>query len=327
MVSFMPHAVYQCYLSRYNFLEFKWDSLNFGWSLSDVLKKSKEQELSKKEDDVEMEPVTSMEISLIESALDKIDALNYSDKFALETMPAGQSNSDSLHSAESNEWMEIGTWSNEMAAGNEGNSAMVVRYGSPTSWANHAAFDDSDSDDTYESDDENSDYGKFRIEFREDNTAEAVEDNSDCDTDTVNKLPVLNGWQDGNVECCSEERKEQFSAICSKNKSYLLSKEVLVKVNDDFVRNVRVPCPQVAANNVPVQEDNSLNIMFYDKTHDQCTCADDRCCDKCADHDWIPPTLDIYNHTSFSFDIGPDLLKHPGPAPSILLQVRLFNLG
>lgn len=323
MVSFVTNAGCSSYTFSYTFLEFKWESLNFGWSLSDVLKKSKEQELSKRKDTIEIESVSSAEISLIESALDQIDALNNSARFALETVPLRQNCSESSDSEGSNDLMEIGTWSNDMAAGSEGNSSMVVRYGSPTSWANHAAFDETDSDDTYESDDENSDYGKFRIEFREDNTAEAVEDNSDSDTD-VNRLPVLNDWQDGNIECFSEERNEQFSAICSQNKSYLLSKEVFVKVNEEFVRNVRVP--ELAIDNVPM-EVKDLSTMFYDQIDGRCGCPDDQCCDKCVEYNWIPPTLNFSNQSSFSFDVGPDLKEHPGPAPSILLQVSLLNLG
>lgn len=91
--------------------EFEWPPLDFGWSLADVLRKSKEENeklLAIKAKTNESE--VCKEIVLLNSAVEK----------SSENGSEPQQSEDKDKTDESREekdapWMEIGTWSNEMA--------------------------------------------------------------------------------------------------------------------------------------------------------------------------------------------------------------------
>lgn len=170
---------------------YEWPMLDFGWTLADVLKKTREAKENVKED----EKVAEIEEKLVEE--------KKSDEEAKE-----KSANDILDEADEKlkkEQLEIGTWSNEMAKNLEEDELLPrnlemcsrrnVRYGSPTSWdvnsqsavAKRSPTDndygsDSDefpSDDDYESsadgDDGDVDEYGLKIEFKNDHLAEAVE--------------------------------------------------------------------------------------------------------------------------------------------------------
>lgn len=91
--------------------EFEWPPLDFGWSLADVLRKSKEENekllaLKAKTNESEV----CKEVALLNSDLEK-SSENESELQQTED----QDKSDESREEKDAPWMEIGTWSNEMA--------------------------------------------------------------------------------------------------------------------------------------------------------------------------------------------------------------------
>lgn len=183
---------------------FKWPMLDFGWTLADVLKKTKElkmknEEESKIEDPIKVEdPEHSIEEKKIEEEKN-------------EENPEKSANDKLEEANEEAKWLDIGMWSNEMAKHvpddfEDGGllpdnleicSSNRIRYGSPTSWegtceprisknsfnkkANFSNIYPSDSE--FDSDEDQDDLPDFEeddalglnIEFKNDHLAEAVE--------------------------------------------------------------------------------------------------------------------------------------------------------
>jgi endoribonuclease Dicer len=180
---------------------FEWPMLDFGWTLADVLKKTREAKVSV-EEGAKIEEITDevdKELEAIEG--NKIDESN--------DEKVQKSANDKLEEIdEKAKWLDIGTWSNEMAKnfanGLNGGilpnnlelcSTNKIRYGSPTSWEgacvprsanstrpNLPNIYASDSDD-FDSDEDNDDAPDYeeddahglKIEFKNDHLAEAVE--------------------------------------------------------------------------------------------------------------------------------------------------------
>lgn len=68
---------------------------------------------------------------------------------------------------ESKDWIEIGTWSNDMALADGTVVKSSVRYASPTSWMTlQSTYEDfSDSDESFLSSESDSECGGLKIEF------------------------------------------------------------------------------------------------------------------------------------------------------------------
>lgn len=175
--------------------KFQWPMLDFGWTLADVLKKTREAKMIKDEVEENVEEPTEIKTEKIDE--EKSDT------------EKEKSANDLLEEAEKkarDDLLEIGTWSNEMAKKYEdedelgllpGNLEMCtsknIRYGSPTSWdvssaaarKNQMDIYPSDSDDDLHTDDdcdsspdgEEGEVDEFglKIEFKTDHLAEAVE--------------------------------------------------------------------------------------------------------------------------------------------------------
>lgn len=165
---------------------FEWPILNFGWSLADVLKKSREAKLNA-QSAVEMPPSETNKIEVLEEEItekesDKSAAIEEEKKENGEIEKDEKTANDLLEEADKKlkaEGFQIGTWSNEMAetfedemmldGDNWGLPANVdlcsrnrtnIRYGSPTSWEVGTKEQSSDlryytdSDGSYVSDDD-----------------------------------------------------------------------------------------------------------------------------------------------------------------------------
>lgn len=162
---------------------FKWPTLNFGWSLHDMLKK---HNLDRKKETVE-----HCEAVILAEPVENDDSREEAEEAEEE---------EQLENADNE--LEIGTWTNEMAnnielnAQGEINSAdALVRYGSPTLWDKNRLENDnntlqnyfSDSGSSFQSDEEDEngsgtfdsyekmDDVKLRIKFESNNVAEAFE--------------------------------------------------------------------------------------------------------------------------------------------------------
>ncbi|XP_053682144.1 endoribonuclease Dcr-1 [Sabethes cyaneus] len=192
---------------------FEWPILNFGWSLADVLKKSREAKLmaTKQPKDVENVP-TAVSIASSEEQLDEERQCNQEEennvKQSDDSLDLKTAN-DLLEEADNKlkaEGFQIGTWSNEMATDIQSNigdgedwglpsnidmcssNRTNIRYSSPTSWDvtgkeisdDNRYYSDSESfisDDEFESaaiDDDDEQNCGLKIQFKE-NVAEAIE--------------------------------------------------------------------------------------------------------------------------------------------------------
>lgn len=175
--------------------KFQWPMLDFGWTLADVLKKTREAKLVNDEDEEKLEE--EPKVVNVEDEKDDTEK----EKSANDLLMEAEQKARKEHQ------LEIGTWSNEMAQNIEdddelgmlpGNleicSSRNVRYGSPSSWnvtsgavskgnpLDNIYPSDSDefpSDDDYDSspDGEGDDVDEYglKIEFKSDHLAEAVE--------------------------------------------------------------------------------------------------------------------------------------------------------
>ena len=182
---------------------YEWPMLDFGWTLADVLKKTREakmiQEISEKaakEEDATTEEKTEK----VEDQEPKESAEVDAEKTANDLLEKADQKAKNEH------LLEIGTWSNEMAKNIEDDdelgilprnlemcSSRNIRYGSPTSWdvatqssvvgknpLDNVYASDSDefpSDDDCDSSPDGGDEDEFglKIEFKNDHLAEAVE--------------------------------------------------------------------------------------------------------------------------------------------------------
>ncbi|KAL9694828.1 hypothetical protein quinque_014113 [Culex quinquefasciatus] len=267
--------------------QFEWPILNFGWSLADVLKKSREAKLTAKAVLEEVPEVTEPEEA--EKKDDPVEGKADGVQKSEDPLSDEKTANDLLEEADAKlkaEGFQIGTWSNEMAEsvqsefmddgenwGLPGNVNICsrnrtnIRYGSPTSWDvdNKEQPTDaryySDSEGSYGSDDDldsggeenDSDQGRYglKIEFKSDNVAEAIESEDDI-----------------------MKRQKQRDIINSTNMN-----EQLYQTS----KNRTLP----SVPNVATAINDSLG--------------------------------------EFSFDYQPDLTNHPGPSPSIILQALTMS--
>ncbi|KAF6212369.1 hypothetical protein GE061_012891 [Apolygus lucorum] len=232
--------------------DFEWPPLDFGWSLADVLKKSKEENMKKVtllaiengvDDSVQETPDGLWKVEEQCDDLppsEKNDASKESEANeagAEDKKPEDKEDDEESKNEKSEEsnkdagWMEIGTWSNEMAQKFDDidndlpNNLSMVRYGSPTSWPMRRGsceelmtyYSDVESDDSSEYDSSsdasetssNSEAMGLKITFKGDYLAEAVE--QDVEFTLSTREPELDGSWTWNSEDVIDELKEEIS--------------------------------------------------------------------------------------------------------------------
>ncbi|EZA50771.1 Endoribonuclease Dcr-1 [Ooceraea biroi] len=204
--------------------DFEWPALDFGWSLAEVLKRSKETEKAKqtKSENVQCNASSNNVISnKCQNILDQENnkekaSFNETDK-PIELESDGTDKTDEANEEidqKSNE-LEIGTWSNDMAWSNDIAIDSInydaenlksfplnvtvlpqdfgwndIRYGSPTC---ESDFDGYESDDIYsdgfaDTSDESEDESRgLKISYMGENVAEAVEDEKQICKQEINK--------------------------------------------------------------------------------------------------------------------------------------------
>lgn len=331
--------------------DFKWEPLNFGWSLSDVLKKSR---IIKEEREKEQVVQTIVKVISIDESSDQVITVDISNTIG-KVM-----DEDDSDTKEDTNWMEIGTWSNEMAQfsgeidefsdnmlvkwESSNTNRDVVRYASPTSWLNNTCndyddFDSDDSCDSYTSDADNSESsnksGGIRIEFTGDNVAEAIDVDSekrvellmlmapsDFDHKTDNESTII----DNDLEKGIEEHVLSYNAAIENNIVDIMSSGIIVPVGESFQ-------PTKCQDN-----SSSLNEQ-YKIMIESSQCVGNNvvsvACDDAAQNDaqeQVQPqhsTVDNITQEgktdSFSFDFQPDLNNHSGPSPSVILQALTMS--
>nr|WOZ50365.1 endoribonuclease Dcr 1-like protein [Sogatella furcifera] len=402
--------------------DFDWKPLDFGWSLADVLRKSKEDNerlaLAKMknlakitdgtetigEDDAKEEKEENKDEVKNEAAesekAEKPDETKDGEKKEEDECVEKEKEKDGDEEGKEEEeekveekdaaWMEIGTWSNEMAIGGAFmlDDATIdqfssIRYGSP-SWEVEAGIrggveyydseesDDSDSMVSYASSADEGGGGAgvrgggLRIMFKSDYLAEAVEDDDDDDSQSDDLSNEVD-WQWQNEEVIVDLESEieletkKYQEAVVKNEEYIRNSSTFLKHNDCFV---------IAKNEVSKQEDNDdkdatvtekkdlgfvingyampekVNVFIKLKNFVHtvkiiimdCDTSDSGLDITSLDRSFngsrsslgsssISADLDVSDEmtSGFSFDSQPELDKHPGPSPSVLLQALTMS--
>lgn len=295
------------------FTEHSWEPLDFGWTMKEVLKKRKEL----KENSVlkTIQLVETIEEQLIDEEVVEEQNINKSDD---------------------TNWMDIGTWSNDMADSTmykNDNCIQKVRYSSPTSWMVHSenessSVSESNSDDGIQEDDLHS--SGLRIEFRNPYLAEAVYD-SDI---KPNKLSLFKDYETSSWSwnnSCNPVGECKLNQVDTKllNLFYKKDDKIIINreaKNDNIIDSsfllklpwelnpnsgYGLPDINILPNNVSV---NHLNNEVVNN-------------ESLIVHTNINRINDICNKQTetFSFDFQPNLDNHPGPSPSVLLQALTMS--
>lgn len=277
--------------------------MNFGWSLADVLKKSKEDEKKK------LERTESIETTNCDVEVTKILEITETEGSLVKSKNGSDNPDDDL---------EIGTWSNDMAQLDANNDYPIIRYASPTSWMQNP-YDDGDDDssfsDTDGSEESESEWGGLRIEFTGDNVAEAVDDETQDDND-FQLVDYSSIWVSDDDSELTQMLKNQFHAACRKNKQHILSSGILISKDDTFERNIG--CDSFI--------DNKLEVVLTNFDFDNLLVGLDNTeplqIELPQNHE---NNYDISECMPFKFDEQPNLDEHPGPSPNVLLQALTMS--
>jgi len=245
-------------------------------------------------------------------------------------------NEEKIDKSDDPNWMDIGTWSNDMAdfAMYNNDNTTKVRYSSPTSWMvqsdnESSTFSDIDSDDEIQVDGLNS--NGLRIEFKNTYLAEAV----DANDSKTNKLFFFKNnetshswiWNDNCYSVANYNSdqidKQIINLFYKKDDEIIINREVKSSTNIESLSLLKLPWELNSYTGYGLPDINILsnNTSFLPK-HEKCIKNEIHINKKTIDN--INKVHDIQNET-FSFDFQPDLDNHPGPSPSVILQALTMS--
>ncbi|XP_051158648.1 endoribonuclease Dcr-1 isoform X2 [Leptopilina boulardi] len=327
--------------------DFKWEPLDFGWSLADVLNKSKE--LNKTNEAKMKNQLNSIGNNTLLKPV-KIETIKTIKK--LKEIP--QDEKDSCNENE----LEIGTWSNDMAilsmdfnskeafpldvtALEENFNWNDVRYGSPT----YESDDAYDSDETYsdgfgDSSDDSDDEGRgLKIAYMGENIAEAVEDEKQITKREINKkiLELLeseknsneNSWiyeSDSDNDFDLEKHKNAHFEFAKIRREQIFNNGSFISYDEEILitrKNLQNYSMNLKLNNDNYNNDYMEKIAKKFKEHLKCG--------KFIDNNELLKTnfnkqIKIKQGKSlFSFDYQPILEGNSGPSPSLILQALTMS--
>lgn len=310
-MKFIKILIFLCTNNFLHLIDHNWEPLNFGWTMKEVLKKKKENNVVQIIQPVEVaEEILTEEI--VEDTIDKSDDPN---------------------------WMDIGTWSNDMAgsAMKNDDSLTKMKYSSPISWMiqsdnESSTFSDIDSEDGYQADDLPS--NGLRIEFRNTYLAEAVEQNES----KPNKLYLFKNndtpswdWNDNyntEIKYNSNEIEEKLTNLFYKKDEEIIINRVLknnFKIDDALL--LKLPWTLNSDTGYGLLDTNILsNNVPLESINEECT-VNEIYTNNTENYNNITNNINgIYNENEvFSFDFQPDLNNHPGPSPSVILQALTMS--
>lgn len=345
------------------FLDFEWSALDFGWSLAEVLKKSKETEKAKQ---VKNENA----LNNCNMISDKCQSLCYQDRTScseiekiseLESPDNTKTDEAEEESAdEKNDELEIGTWSNDMAMDSmdfdtdnlkpfplsltvlpQNFSWNDVRYGSP---ACESDFDGYESDDTYsdgfaDMSDESEDESRgLKISYMGENIAEAVEDEKEICKQEINKkiLDLLETEKnsDNNLWVYAE-KEDELLLTKHKQAHFEFAKQ---KEHDIMNDGTFIHCDS----EIVIKRKSSLSYATVEerpdyKHKDYIEAVVEKFIDEVLNKSPTQSTETVKKETHklektnyldsdvFSFDYQPELKGHPGPSPSLILQALTMS--
>ncbi|KAK1137182.1 hypothetical protein K0M31_001706 [Melipona bicolor] len=343
---------------------FEWPALDFGWSLAEVLKKSKESEKAKlgKNETIQQNFANDNNCQSISKSI--MDNLHKLDKEDLNENDYNefQSKSDKIIETEQlsndeNE-LEIGTWSSDMAMNSldfEANNLKSfplnvtvlpsdinwsdIRYGSP---ACESDFDGYESDDIYsdgfvDSSDESEDENRgLRISYMGENVAEAVEDEKQISKQEINKkiLDLLETEKTLDDALWSYAEEEENSLIAKHREAHyefakvreyeIVQSGSFIPCDNEIVIKRKASCSLQFEENLPNYEHKAYVETVVEKFTKEIL----------NNNNGVQPIKKDSNTSKFtyhadsnlfSFDFQPELENHPGPSPSLILQALTMS--
>lgn len=232
-------------------------------------------------------------------------------------------------------WIDIGTWSNDMAdfaMNNIVSNEIKVRYSSPTSWMvqsdnESSTFSDVDSEGGIQESGEQS--SGLRIEFRNTYLAEAVDEKYF----KPNKLSLFknneiqlwswhNNWNYVTENISSPVDEKLANLFYKKNEEIIIDREVKDKINIDNSFLLKLPWVLNSSIGYGLQDMDILSHTTLLEPIDEKLIKNKMYVDNKQKD--ISVVHNLQSET-FSFDFQPDLNNHPGPSPSVLLQALTMS--
>lgn len=338
--------------------------MDFGWSLAEVLSKSKEAEkIQAKALSNATKCKSTSSIEIICNGIDD-DEKSESDKKItvksdLENVKQVVNNKEESESSEEdgenekdeNSELEIGTWSNDMAmqvfdSSKVENSLELqgqnnwndCRYGSPGYDSDMDGYgsDETYSDEIHSSDDDDSEKGGLRILYHKENIAEAVEDETEIIKQELTKKIILD---------ILETEKSSGDNFWPNKDNFVV--EILERHKEDHFKYAKQKYQEIMDNGSFISCKTELSITrkqlttqkpvsdSTDKKHTNYVLeVAEKLSDeikKVAEPKELPKPVEgdyiLYDKDDnlFSFDNQPKLVGHPGPSPSLILQALTMS--
>ncbi|XP_076165348.1 endoribonuclease Dcr-1 isoform X2 [Ptiloglossa arizonensis] len=341
---------------------FKWPTLDFGWSLAEVLKKSKECEKSKsaKNEIIQISSLNNATDNKCQDVFeDATDNLNKPRKENLneqnhefQLVNINEIETELQVSNNENE-LEIGTWSNDMAMNSMEFSTddlnvnvlsndfnwNGVRYGSP---ACESDFEGYESDDIYsdgfaDTSDESEDENRgLRISYMGENVAEAVEDEKQMSKQEINKkiLDLLETEKNANDILWSYTKKNEESLIAKHRQSHyeftkireceIMESGSFISCNTEIVIKRKNSCNSQFEVSKPSYKHKAYIETIVNKFNKEILNNNGSLQLIKKDSNKLELTYYL-NNNLFSFDFQPELKNHSGPSPSLILQALTMS--
>lgn len=232
-------------------------------------------------------------------------------------------------------WMDIGTWSNDMAdfaMNSVDDNNVKVRYSSPTSWMvlsdneSNSTFSDIDSDDGNQEDNIHS--NGLRIEFKHTYLAEAVDENYF----KPNKLSLFKNnesisWTWGDVSDIlsnyNQIEEKLTNLFYKKDEEIIINREIKGSTNIDDLALLKLPWVLNSDTGYGLSDINIVSNNVLLKTIDNKCTKNEKIISNETNYT-ISNIHEIQTET-FSFDFQPNLKNHAGPSPSVLLQALTMS--
>ncbi|VVC42037.1 PAZ domain,Helicase, C-terminal,Ribonuclease III domain,P-loop containing nucleoside triphosphate [Cinara cedri] len=298
-----------------------WEPLDFGWTMKEVMKKRKEQKDSNIIQIIK--PLETIELSVKEEIKEGEG----------EGEEEGEEEEEVYKSNDPN-WMDIGTWSNDMAdstMNNIENNITKERYSSPTDWMvqsdnESSTFSDIESDNEIQEDGSNG----LHIEYRNTYLAEAF-DEKECKPNKLSMFKnTIQSWSWHNnfdvvTEYNSSEVDTTLLKLFYKNDEIIIQRIAKHNTNNENIDSsflLKLPWELNSDIGYGLPDINILskNILLQ-STNTKITKNEVHLNSK---ENYINNDVNDPKET-FSFDFQPDLKNHPGPSPSVLLQALTMS--
>uniref|UniRef100_T1HEL3 ribonuclease III n=1 Tax=Rhodnius prolixus TaxID=13249 RepID=T1HEL3_RHOPR len=326
--------------------DFEWPPLDFGWSLADVLKKSKEDHHKKEAAALDTDETNSVSLVKNKDSDSPEESVQKGNRDGDDDDHDGEEEVEDEENDSKNkeDWMEIGTWSNEMAQLESelskdfppnltmvnGNLTYDYYYSDVESDSSSEVYDVS-SDQSDNSSSHDGGTSGLKITFKNDYLAEAIEDDLVQNSFFPKDEYIGEDWS---WECDEviDELKQEIPLKTSGRTSChyrFWSLNMLIKNEDPFIVTRKDNVEQEDSKSIIKSKKLNLTIENYK--------MDKKLLEENSHHldsltnSLIVPYADDEDYDSddeqfsFSFDSQPDLEGHPGPSPSLLLQALTMS--